>query len=41
MKGWFKRLIEKIAQANEKQYGNKVPSCCADGKPKNINKKNK
>lgn len=38
LKKWLKNLIERIAEANEKQYGNNVPSCCADGKaekPKN------
>lgn len=34
MKAWIKRLIEKVAQVNEKEYGNRVPGCCADGTPK-------
>lgn len=27
-KNWFDKFINKLAKANEKEYGNKVENCC-------------
>ncbi|MGM0445526.1 MAG: LDCC motif putative metal-binding protein [Bacillota bacterium] len=27
-KNWFEKFINKLAKANEKEYGNKVDDCC-------------
>lgn len=34
MKNWFQRIIKSIADANEREYGNSIPDCCAKGKSK-------
>ncbi|WP_164522156.1 LDCC motif putative metal-binding protein [Halocella sp. SP3-1] len=33
-KSWWQRFLDKLAAANEKEYGNDVPDCCADGRTK-------
>lgn len=33
-KSWWQKFVDKLALANEKQYGNEVPDCCGDGKTK-------
>ena len=37
-KNWFGKFIEKLAKANEKEYGDKVDDCCEKN---DINNKNK
>lgn len=32
MKKWLQRIIQTIADANEREYGDSVPDCCAKGK---------
>lgn len=33
-KNWWQKFIDKLALANQKEYGNDVPDCCGDGKIK-------
>jgi hypothetical protein len=35
-KSWWKKFVDKLASANEKQYGDDVPDCCGDGKKKKM-----
>ncbi len=41
-KSWWQRFLDKLVAVNEKEYGNDVPDCCADGRKKNrvIKRKN-
>ncbi len=32
MKKWIKRFLDKLARANEKEFGNKRLDCCQLGK---------
>ncbi|WP_278245033.1 MULTISPECIES: LDCC motif putative metal-binding protein [Proteiniclasticum] len=34
MISWWKRLLERIAESNKKQYGNKKLDCCDLNKQK-------
>jgi hypothetical protein len=38
-KSWVQKFADKLALANEKQYGDDVPDCCGDGKTKKENGK--
>lgn len=33
-KSWWNKFVDKLATANEKEYGDDVPDCCGDGKTK-------
>jgi hypothetical protein len=33
LKKRWKKWLENLAKANEKQFGHQPPSCCAHGKP--------
>ncbi len=33
-KSWWQRFLDKLAAVNDKEYGNDVPDCCADGRTK-------
>lgn len=28
MRGWWKRFLQRIAEANERQFGSQPPDCC-------------
>ncbi|WP_281244092.1 LDCC motif putative metal-binding protein [Halanaerobium salsuginis] len=31
-KSWWQKFIDKLASANQKEYGNQTPDCCSSEK---------